>query len=769
MLENDIWDKYENRGIIGSGGFSYVYKALNKKLGYYVAIKEINKKKYKEKTKLIFKESEIMEKMNLENSISLKETFENNQFYYIIMDLCICNLEEYLKIREECLSIYEIFEVLNQLNNTFKLLNKENIIHMDLKPSNILLSIDKIDKIKFKLSDYGSSKDLKNVNTITISGTPLTMAPEILKGEHISNKCDIWSLGIIIYYMLFRNYPYNGNTEFQILKNIESKREIELSNDEDLNDLIKKMLTIDFNKRISWDEYFNHPFFQKKIIQSNLYEFNLKCNIHSKIMDSYCFDCKTNICKLCLDKHNSHKIYPFYNIGFTNDEINEIQKLMNDIENNYISFVKIKDNINSLINTMKLIKDNSSIYERDNRNNHKMYYIEYLKMLNKNLLIENIYPLNILENNNYIICEYQIKNENVNKPIQILNSFEECKRENPFIKGDENEKEIIENCELYLNNKKIDFCYKYNFVKEGKYIIKISFKQLLKNMNYMFFNCSSLYSIDFSNFNSSNVINMKNLFCICSSLEKINILNLNTNNVINMRGMFYNCSSLKSLDLSNFKTNNSDNMCGMFYNCFSLESLDLSNFETNKVYNMNCMFSNCYSLKSVNISSFNPRKVINMRGMFNNCSSLISLDLTNFNAENVTDLSYMFYDCSSLKSLDLSKFNSSDINSFSSMFSGCTSLTSVNLSNFNTESVQNMDEMFFNCSSLKYLDLSNFKTQHVNNMEGMFLDCSSLQYLNLSNFTTNNVNIMYNIFSRLNENCKIIIQDENLLKQLKNK
>ena len=81
------------------------------------------------------------------------------------------------------------------------------------------------------------------------------MAPELLKGEFISEKSDIWSLGIIIYYMLFRNYPYNGNTEFQIIKNIESKKQIELSSDKDLNDLITKMLTIDINERISWNEY----------------------------------------------------------------------------------------------------------------------------------------------------------------------------------------------------------------------------------------------------------------------------------------------------------------------------------------------------------------------------------------------------------------------------------------------------------------------------------------------------------------------------------
>ena len=78
--------------------------------------------------------------------------------------------------------------------------------------SNILLSINKLDKCIIKLNNYNLNKIL-NESSMSLKGIPLTISPEILKGENINNKCDIWSLGIIIYFMLFKEYPYNGKNE----------------------------------------------------------------------------------------------------------------------------------------------------------------------------------------------------------------------------------------------------------------------------------------------------------------------------------------------------------------------------------------------------------------------------------------------------------------------------------------------------------------------------------------------------------------------------
>ena len=109
--------------------------------------------------------------MKNENSILFKEKFETEEYFYIVMELCLCNLEEYIKMKENGLSINEIKHVLIQLNKTLQIMSKENIIHKDLKPNNILISLDKLDKNIIKLSNYGSSKEIDNISEI-----PLTIA-----------------------------------------------------------------------------------------------------------------------------------------------------------------------------------------------------------------------------------------------------------------------------------------------------------------------------------------------------------------------------------------------------------------------------------------------------------------------------------------------------------------------------------------------------------------------------------------------------------------
>ncbi len=196
---------YSNFLRIGYGTYGTVYRAIDKKNGLYVSIKEIIKEKFNKPKEILEREVNIMKKIQNENSVKVKEIIETNEYYYIVMEYCEYNLENYLyQKREKPFSINEIKEVLNQLNNTLKLMLKENIMHRDLKPSNILISLDKLDKNIIKLSDYGSSKKISN--TMSLAGTPLTMAPEILNDEENLSKSDSRSIGIIIYFMYFKEY-----------------------------------------------------------------------------------------------------------------------------------------------------------------------------------------------------------------------------------------------------------------------------------------------------------------------------------------------------------------------------------------------------------------------------------------------------------------------------------------------------------------------------------------------------------------------------------
>ena len=104
-------------------------------------------------------------------------------------------------------------------------------------------------------------------------------------------------------------------------------------------------------------------------------------------------------------------------------------------------------------------------------------------------------------NKNYIIAEIKIENFSLKQ--KIFN--------NNYI----NEKDF---CDIYINNKKITFDNYYNFPKEGNYRIIYIFKKPLLLTNYMFSDCSSLISLDLSNFNTQNVTKMENMFYDCKSL-----------------------------------------------------------------------------------------------------------------------------------------------------------------------------------------------------------------------------------------------------------
>jgi len=92
------------------------------------------------------------------------------------------------------------------------------------------------------------------------------MAPEILEGNNNYNEeCYLWSLGVIIYILSFKKYPYDSQTGQGILNLIENnwQKILKESKNEELNDLIHKLLEKDPIKRMNWNEYFNHSFFKK--------------------------------------------------------------------------------------------------------------------------------------------------------------------------------------------------------------------------------------------------------------------------------------------------------------------------------------------------------------------------------------------------------------------------------------------------------------------------------------------------------------------------
>ena len=189
--------------------YSTVYKAINMKNKQEVAIKMVKADKFKQFPKLeegTFNEINIL--TNLEPCQHIIKYFDMlktvNNFYFVYE---YCNGGTLEKLLKEKGSLPErvALTYFAQILEAFRVLNKHNIMHRDLKPENLLLHDGII-----KLADFGFCKPLENEDEIskTMLGSPIYMAPEILKGESYSIKSDIWSLGVVLFRMLYGYCPF---------------------------------------------------------------------------------------------------------------------------------------------------------------------------------------------------------------------------------------------------------------------------------------------------------------------------------------------------------------------------------------------------------------------------------------------------------------------------------------------------------------------------------------------------------------------------------
>ena len=375
-------NEYERKNQIGEDSFlNKVYKVQNKKTKQYYAMK-ILKKSINDninEEELIKRIKNIYE-LKTENNICLKEIKKSRSFLYIYMDLCDLNLEDYIKRREDSLTINEVKTILIQLNNSFKKMFEKQIIHGYLAPKKIFISL-RLDKSIIKLSNYSSNKLNINNNNIHYS-TLLSMAEVLKNNDKISLKSDIWSLGIIIYYMLFKEFPFKGNNKSQIFNDISSNKKLKSREDEGLNDLLTKMLIVDENDRITWEKYLNHPFF--KIESSNKH-----LNFDSEYPKDY-----GNV------NHNYNTCIENINSGCqSNENINHPTNsnfgvIKND-NNKYIDLKKINENLDdilNLINETLLNKENNSQFQNDSNKNYEKNNNDILDIIEKKIekIIKNI-------------------------------------------------------------------------------------------------------------------------------------------------------------------------------------------------------------------------------------------------------------------------------------------------------------------------------------------------------------------------------------------
>ena len=269
--EVDIDSKYEidYKNNLGKGFSSIVYSAKNKVTKKEVAIKRIDLSMERTSENEILNEYNIMKNISshCENSVKLLDFLRDEKYYFLIMEKCESNLEILINDSKNGLDIKTIKNIMNQFNKTMKYMIDNHIIHRDIKPLNLLLKKEK-DSFKVKLCDYGFSKYIEEVSSSDL-GTIIYKAPLLYKSDKDEKfKCDLWSIGIMLYKMYFKHLPFKKlqiYTDLMKNKNIEIEK-LKLIKDNSLKDLISKLIVVDYKKRIDWNDYFNHNFFKLKII-----------------------------------------------------------------------------------------------------------------------------------------------------------------------------------------------------------------------------------------------------------------------------------------------------------------------------------------------------------------------------------------------------------------------------------------------------------------------------------------------------------------------
>ena len=269
---------------LGSGSFASVYKArryasvekgkrVSKREAEnqpsVVAVKAISKSRLRGGRLQANLESEIsiLEKLKHPNIVRLYGIHKSERHIYLFLEYCdMGDLHAYIRKQpNKRLDGDSVRGFLAQLAEGVRFLWSQNLIHRDLKPQNLLLSaMDSGGLPNLKIADFGFARHLATASMAeTLCGSPLYMAPEILRFHKYDAKADLWSVGTIIFEMLAGKPPFHGSNPAELLKNIESM-EVRVPSDVTADaaciDILQRLLRRNPLERISFHEFFSAPY-----------------------------------------------------------------------------------------------------------------------------------------------------------------------------------------------------------------------------------------------------------------------------------------------------------------------------------------------------------------------------------------------------------------------------------------------------------------------------------------------------------------------------
>ncbi|EAX94589.1 AGC family protein kinase [Trichomonas vaginalis G3] len=241
----------EYQSTIAQGGFGVVFYVYSTHYHSFFALKKI--------PDVSFNESEIecIKQIDDPHIVSLYQYYKFDNSIYLLMEYCPSDLEKYLKSNRHISEIqlqkyiYDAVKAIHQCH-------AKGIAHCDIKPSNFMF--DKYGRLK--IGDFGLSTSMSEL-VHSNRGTPVFMAPEtFMKNQYCPIKADIWSLGVIIYYMATLQFPFFGETRSALIQNIIRTRYNDDSvEDGRLREVISSCLDPNPDNRLSTEDILKMPYF----------------------------------------------------------------------------------------------------------------------------------------------------------------------------------------------------------------------------------------------------------------------------------------------------------------------------------------------------------------------------------------------------------------------------------------------------------------------------------------------------------------------------
>ena len=456
---------------IHEGGYYSIYKAKEIKTGINRIIKiidkneirkkyrrenleDIDEKDFKKLVKHLVKQTEVMKELEdngqNKNTVQFFQYFNTQDKFAIVMEHCDTDLSHFFAKRKNY-TLDEIRDLLDQINNTFRIMAQNSLIHGDLKLENILMKNDH-NRYIYKLTDYGINQDFLKLTEkfLEKNGAPKYTAPEVLRGEEPDIKSDLWSLGVIIYTLHFRKEPYEGKNDATVLKNIEKNGQNNLhqiTNDPQFDHLLRKLLSQNPKDRLSWDNYFIHPF----LAQGDCWKYYTDKEKVGKADYYLIYKVKTNK----TNNTGEYKAIKAINLNF----------IRSKYENCYhgpCTVEKLNEYIKDFINET----NNMEICRGPNRDNiNTVIFYEYFQTKDEFCIVEELCDTSlmqlVLDGKRFSVQEiYQVLS-------QLNNTFKIIKDANLSYRGLRLDKILIK------KNEKGEYIYKLNGLSYDKKIYKL--------------------------------------------------------------------------------------------------------------------------------------------------------------------------------------------------------------------------------------------------------------------------------------------------------